>query len=567
MIRFRSFRATLLTVILAAVAATQIAIYSMVALVNHREARRDIEADLEAAAIAFDRVTSDHVRQLAISATAVASDYAFRQNVFTFLEDPHTLESALPSASNRIGADLIAWVDLDGVTITALPAASDELFAPLVFRADESEEARATGIIELDGDLYVAVAVPIRAPTIVAWWVVGIRIDTTLAKDLHAMTGVDVSFANSHGTIAASSLPDPQRVALTTQVPGLTMDETTMQQLRLQEENILVKVRPVPLDSGGHLLTLLQYSLHEKLAPSRRLGRLIFLVSLAGIAFAAVLGAGLARRLSRPVQALAAHTEIIAAGDYQTRLELQRHDELGDLARAFNTMSSGLAERDQVRDLLDKNVSPEVAAQLMREGAALGGEEREVTILFADLRGFTTFAEKLPPRDVVTQLNRYLDRMSAAIEAEGGVIDKFIGDEIMALFGAPVSSPDSAHRALQAAFGMRRALAALNAEFAAEGLPELAFGIGINTARVIAGNIGSTRRLNYSVIGDGVNLAARLQSQTRNPDFAADLIVSATTLESARQVAPYEARDLGAVQVKGRTESTRIFAVSGLTTT
>ena len=224
-------------------------------------------------------------------------------------------------------------------------------------------------------------------------------------------------------------------------------------------------------------------------------------------------------------------------------------------------MSTGLAERDQVRDLLDKNVSPEVAAQLMREGSSLGGEERKLTILFADLRGFTTLSENLPPREVVTLLNRYLDRMSQAIEAEGGVIDKFIGDEIMALFGAPVPAKDCANRAIDAALAMRRELTRLNAELAAEGKAPLSFGIGINTAHVIAGNIGSSRRLNYSVIGDGVNLAARLQSLTRDPEFATDLIVSDVTLAAALQKRDYRCRDLGSANVKGRAQSVHIHAI------
>ena len=133
----------------------------------------------------------------------------------------------------------------------------------------------------------------------------------------------------------------------------------------------------------------------------------------------------------------------------------------------MNAMSAGLAERDRVRDLLDKNVSPEVAAQLLRDGAALGGEEREVTVLFADLRGFTTLSERLSPPELLTLLNRYLDRMSGAIEAHGGVIDKFIGDAIMALFGAPVAQGDAAIRAINAARAMEAALVELNAELAA----------------------------------------------------------------------------------------------------
>src|ERR1017187_6285528 len=222
----------------------------------------------------------------------------------------------------------------------------------------------------------------------------------------------------------------------------------------------------------------------------------------------------------------------------------------------MNSMSAGLAERDQVRDLLDKNVSPEIAAQLMRDGSALGGEEREVTILFADLRGFTTLSEHRTPHEVVALLNRYLTRMSGAIELSGGVIDKFIGDEIMALFGAPVSMGNDANEALAAAIGMQAELKRLNAELALEGHPPLAFGVGINTARVIAGNIGSERRLNYSVLGDGVNIAARLQSLTRTPEYRTNIIVSAATVEAARgrMGTGINFRPLGTVSVKGRAE-------------
>jgi adenylate cyclase len=225
-------------------------------------------------------------------------------------------------------------------------------------------------------------------------------------------------------------------------------------------------------------------------------------------------------------------------------------------------MARGLAERDRVRDLLDKNVSPEVAAQLLRDGAALGGEEREVTILFADIRGFTMLSEKLPPQHLVKLLNRYFNRMSAAIEAQGGIIDKFIGDAIMALFGAPVSQSDAADRALAAGLAMERALAELNRELAAEGIAPIEIGIGVNSARVVAGNIGSQRRLNYSVIGDGVNVASRLQSLTRVPQYGATLITSAATLAAVRAPDKFSTRPLGPVIVKGRAEAVEIFAVS-----
>lgn len=564
MIQLRSFRSKLLTLFLLAVATTQIATYFIVDAVNHREARSEISENLRVAAIAFQRVTTERISLIATSATAVASDYAFRQNYFEFIEDSQTLQSAFASASARIDADLNAWVDLDGITITATTVAGDEDFTETVFRADESEDARAFGYVEINHELYAIVAVPIRAPTIVAWWVVGSRVDEALAKTLQEMTAVDVSFSNSQHEIVASSLPDTTRNSLGAMIASIPADPNQIHTLDLAGDSSLVKVLPMSLDSGASFAAALQYSLDEKLKPARRLSRLILIITAGGLAFACVLGLGFARRLSNPIQMLAAHTRVITAGDYGTRLHLNRSDELGDLANAFNDMSNGLAERDQVRDLLDKNVSPEVAAQLMREGSGLGGEEREVTVLFADLRGFTTLSENMPPRDVVTLLNRYLDRMAQAIEAEGGVIDKFIGDEVMALFGAPVAGENSALRAIKAALAMRDELIGLNTEFATEGVPPLAFGIGINTAPVIAGNIGSSRRLNYSVIGDGVNLAARLQTQTRAPEYATDLIVSSSTLQAAAMDAEIKHRDLGEVTVKGRAKATRIFAVEGL---
>jgi len=564
MIRFRSFRAALLTLILGVVAVAQVTTFLIVANVNRQQAETEIEADLRNAAVAFNRVTEARKNLLASSATAVASDYAFRRLFFESADDPATLQSAFTSASERINADLNAWVDLDGVTIAASANVATDLFTELVFRADESEEAEASGYLEIDGQPYSVVTVPIRAPTIVGWWVVGFQIDQAFANELKAQSRVEVSFANRNGRIVASSLETSSRDALQEAWFRMPHEMRRIYDVPLADDTYKVLQQSTDVDGGGELGVVLQFSLDEKLAPARRLARWILMVSLGGVALAAVFGAGFARRLSRPVQQLAAHTQVIARGDYETRLNLQRQDELGALAAAFNTMSTGLAERDQVRDLLDKNVSPEVAAEMMREGSGLGGEERRVSILFADLRGFTTMSENLPPRAIVTLLNRYLDRMAQAIEAEGGVIDKFIGDEIMALFGAPVPYDHCALRAIKAALSMRSALAELNRELTAEGHPTLSFGIGINTAQVVAGNIGSANRLNYSVIGDGVNLAARLQSQTRNPDFATDIIASEQTYQFASKTAKIQVRDLGSVIVKGRRGESHIYAVESL---
>ena len=449
------------------------------------------------------------------------------------MTDAVTIASALQSIRLSIDAHVVSVVALDGTPVagTSRATPAGNIVTHLVARADADPgpNPSATGYGYLDGELHSLVVAPVRAPDIVAWIVIGFRIDRDFAQRLKQQTGVDLTFVDQDARLLATTLPEATARAL---AAG---------------------------DGRSGLLTL-QYSLDEKLRPFRSTERTVLFVSLSSLLVAVLLSRRFARRLSQPIVELVGHTRRIAAGDYSIRNTTYRRDELGRLSEAFDQMARGLDERDRVRDLLDKNVSPEIATQLLRDGAALGGEEREVTILFADLRGFTTLSEQLSPHDLLTLLNRYLDRMSAAIEREGGVIDKFIGDAIMALFGAPVSQPDSAERALAAALGMERALATLNAELAAEGRPPLAIGVGINTARVVAGNIGSHRRLNYSVIGDGVNVASRLQSLTRTAEYRTNIIASAATLAAVREK-QCTTRALGTVPVKGRAEPVEIFAV------
>ncbi|MET0263692.1 MAG: adenylate/guanylate cyclase domain-containing protein, partial [Rariglobus sp.] len=434
----------------------------------------------------------------------------------------------------------------------------------LIPQAEASATFEAAGWGFLDGVLHQIVVVPLLAPPpeVVAWIGIPFAVDRTVAEELKATSALEVTFL--------SGGPEP-RVIASTLAPELAAELAREAQpslgsaptrLSLRGEDFVTTCRRINATGDRPVWIVLQRSLEIELAPSRQLETVLVAVTLTGLIIAALAALALARSFSLPVRRLADHTKRIAAGDYQTPIHLKRVDELGDLAEAFNHMSTGLAERDLVRDLLDKNVSPEVAASLLKNGSALGGEEREVTVLFVDLRGFTTLSESLSAPELIALLNRYLDRMSAEIEQRGGIIDKYIGDEIMAIFGAPVAAPNGADHAVQAALGMREALVAFNRELATEGRAPLGFGVGINTARVVAGNIGSQRRLNYSVIGDGVNLAARLQPLTRRADYATDIIISEQTRQ--RLTGHYRLRDLGEVPVKGKAIAPRIHAVDGL---
>jgi len=565
--QFRHLGSRLLVLLAGMLAITQGIAYLLVAQAQRRQAVVAIEEALTRGSRQFRAIANQREEDLLLAARMMAGDYALRQ--LFLIEDlsPATVRSALFSYKQRIGAPVIVMLDVDGKVLadTQLDGSYKDhtAFDALLAQAEMHEDLEATGWGYVEEILHQIVMVPVLAPPPepVAWIGVGFPINQATAAALKDTANLEVSFVSdlpSH-RVLASTLPERLQPYLAargerTSRPSIHIED-------LAGESYVTTLRRLDSSLGERVWIVLQRSLDAELAPARLLENILLLTSALSLAVAVLASLALARSFTRPVRQLATHTARIAAGDYTTRIDLDRADELGQLADAFNAMSHGLAERDRVRDLLDKNVSPEVAAQLMRDGATLGGEERLVTVVFADLRGFTPLSEQLPPRELVGLLNRYLDVMSAAIEAHGGIIDKYIGDEIMALFGAPQARPDDADRAVQAALAMRAALADFNAELAAAGQPPLAFGVGINSGHVIAGNVGSARRLNYTVLGDGVNLAARLQPLTRRPEFATDIILSEETRLLLQTT--FALRDLGTVEVKGKTTATRIWAVDG----
>ncbi len=218
-------------------------------------------------------------------------------------------------------------------------------------------------------------------------------------------------------------------------------------------------------------------------------------------------------------------------------------------------------EKRKMKKLFGQYVSKDVYDQLVADPALarLGGQRREMTVLFSDIRGFTTVSERGQPEEIVGLLNEYFTCMVDRVFAHQGTLDKFVGDMVMALFGAPLDDPEHADHAVETAIEMVDALAALNAQWRAQGRPELDIGIGINTGPMIAGNIGSDAIMSYTVIGDAVNLGSRLESL--NKQYGTRIIISdATRLCLSR---PYRLRPLGEVVVKGKTQPVAIFEVIG----
>jgi adenylate cyclase len=184
----------------------------------------------------------------------------------------------------------------------------------------------------------------------------------------------------------------------------------------------------------------------------------------------------------------------------------------------------------------------------------------KVTILFTDIRSFTTISERMDPQQLVGLLNEYFTEMVSIVMQEDGVVDKYIGDAIMAVFGAPVSKPQDAVHAVRAAVRMRGALEELNVRLIARGIPALRTGIGIHTGEVVAGNIGSDKRMEYTVIGDPVNVASRLETSTK--DLGVNVLISQDTFELTKDV--IETRPVREIIVKGRGQPVMTYEVLGL---
>jgi adenylate cyclase len=229
---------------------------------------------------------------------------------------------------------------------------------------------------------------------------------------------------------------------------------------------------------------------------------------------------------------------------------------VGDLAWKYFVEGR---DKRLIKKMFSRYVSKDVFDQLVANPslAALGGARRHMTVLFSDIRGFTTMSEKGTPEDVVAQLNELFTRMVAVVFEHRGTVDKFVGDMIMALYGAPLDDSDHADHAVTTALAMIRTLHEMNREWESQGKPTLDIGIGINTGDMVAGNIGSDTIMSYTVIGDAVNLGARLESL--NKDYGTRIIISEFTRTVLK--GRYDIRPLGDVVVKGKTRPVAIFEV------
>ena len=267
----------------------------------------------------------------------------------------------------------------------------------------------------------------------------------------------------------------------------------------------------------------------------------------------------ISRFYSKPLLRLKDCAQSIANGNYDIRTGITTGDELGILSDTFNDMAVSLKEKELMYDTFGKVVTPEIRNWLLKGNTNLGGETVCATILFCDIRGFTTLSEQINPKQVVTLLNKYFSSMEQCIVKHKGIINKYIGDAIMAIFGVPLSNPNQALDAYNCCLDMRKTLIELNKELEAENLPQIRFGIGLHTGNVLAGNIGSNSRMEYTVLGDTVNVASRIESLCK--EYNCDLLISETTVEgmvSCEGDLPM-LQSMGETQIRGRKTAITIY--------
>ena len=294
-----------------------------------------------------------------------------------------------------------------------------------------------------------------------------------------------------------------------------------------KEKDILLLEKPITyqnLTVGRVHLAISQEEILRKIRAAKiSILVLTVIITIVGI----LLSLALSTYFSRPINKLRESTVTIGQGDFNHRVTIERNDELGDLGLAFNRMAEGLAESKMIRETFGKYVTPEIRDEILSGRIPLNGERREATVLFADLRGFSSYVEENPPEEVIKSMKAYFTAMQKAIRQCDGLVLQYVGDEMEVVFGVPLRDVDHAEKAVTAAIDMRRLLESLNNDRVNRGLMPFRHGIGIHTGLVLAGNTGSEDQLSYSLIGDTVILASRIQNLTK--EFQCDILVSEET--------------------------------------
>jgi len=546
-----------------------------VSVVGNRFVRQQISADLQAAATVFERFFEDQQEQLVQSTQLLSGDFAFKQAYGS--ADHDTLYSAVRNLQqNRLSADLMILLDDEDLSVVAdtryqRSPPADFPFPELISEA-ETNGKPAWALEIIDGRLYQLITVPLLAPQPVAWIVAGFFIDDALASDLKELTGSDLTFVSEHSQPDITVPAIANQSAASQMVNSVNTDSVDFPASTLDQELRRSYSLAALAQAEGHHTTfyyesagnrfagltiaiadrkttvVLQRSLEAAMQPFVNLYKILAGIAIVGL-LALIIGvAALARQITRPVQQLAKGARRVQQGDYSAEVEIQGRDEIAQLATSFNQMTRGLAA-------FQRYVPTQLVRTLIDKGIESVPQSRVATMLYTDIANFTNIAEQLEPRQLVALLNQYFSAVTIPINEYQGVITQYQGDAILAVFNLTGDDPEHASNALRAAIAIQEIL---NTHRFGDDKLSLVTRIGVNSGSVVAGSVGSAERMNYTVHGDSVNLAARLESL--NKKFGTQVLTSQFTIDLADQSIPRTR--IGSVPIDGKRAEVTVYKVA-----
>lgn len=562
---FNSFQARLTLFIISLLVFSLTATLIAVNKVSVKNTNNEINHSLQISSDVFSNQLIQNQDKLFEIARLLSSDYAFKTAYST--RDHNTILSAMKNHLSRVsGNNIMMLVSLDGEmiahTLKKDSYKDTKLWPELQNTAENNEYGEATSIVLIDKLPFQIMVVPLLTPDLDAWIYIGFPIDDEFVNKINKITRTEVTIThtsnNAELLISGSTLDldKAEKLRLYLQKNKVVLGKNLTIEM-LNEDYISLPIKLNAIDAIN-LTAILQRSLNNALKSYNELRDILFIIFTISMITSIILAFIIGRQVTQPVKSLTIGAQLIENGVYDNDINVKRNDEIGLLAQSFNSMAKGLAEKEKVRNLLGKVVSPEIADELLRKEIVLGGEEKLVTTLFCDVRNFTSLCEGRQPEEILSLLNEYFTKICGKIENNGGVVDKYIGDAVMAIFGAPIQKDNDASHSVKAAFEMCHALKLLNESLKEREIVPIGIGIGINTAVVVAGNMGSMNRLNYTVIGDGVNLASRLEGLTKS--YGVSMIVSESTMQAAPD---FLYRELDSVKVKGKNNACVIFEPIG----
>lgn len=535
---------------------------------------KDITDRLSKSKTTYEEFTRTYFDQLILQVISASDNPKYVATLTT--NDKQTIQYGLEEYNQNLSSDIflavsrsgeilgnIGYYDEKHSNIAQLPEVTGAL----------AEGAASGGFWEVGDSLYWVAASPAHIGNdILGATILGRQINDNAAENVAKVTSSNIAFLVGGKIVAKDTANDRTKLLEQLKVHRDALDQAMISKkssdaftFKLGNETFLAVASPVIASPGYEgedskaIGTYIFYSsLDKALEPLRAAIKTLAFIGIGGGVLALLIGFTIINGVTKPVRRLVDATHEIANGNLNFEIQVKTRDELGQLSMSFNEMTKGLKDKERVENLFGKYLSPDVAKKVLAEQSIDGilkGERAKLSVMFTDIRGFTPMSRGMDPQELINLLNSHFDEMIDIIDRYGGTLDKFIGDAIMAFYGAPVHYEDFFMRAINAAVQMQRASEKFNFQRKLEGKDPIHVGIGINTGDVVVGNIGSNKRLEYTVIGETVNIANRLCSVAKK----GQIIISQSTydlLPNKSIASPIEQ-----VMLKGVSEQVTVYEI------